>query len=91
MQQVTSIQELRNAVNKNGEMVIALNNNEIVIMRMEEYREKVFEDEIEKKLLKAEEQIKEGKTIKASEVFKELEEQYGIWKRNIWNRIYRRL
>ena len=78
MQQVTSIQDLKNAVNQNGEMVIALNNNEIVIMKMEEYRKKIHEDEIEKKLLKAEKQIKEGKTVKASEVFKELEAQYGF-------------
>ena len=31
-----------------------------------------------KKLLKAEKQIEEGKTVKASEVFKELEAQYGF-------------
>ena len=78
MQQVTSIQDLKNAVNQNGEMVIALNNNEIVIMKMEEYRKKIHKDEIEKKLLKAEKQIKEGKTVKAGEVFKELEAQYGF-------------
>ncbi len=78
MQNVTSIQDLRNAVNQNGEMVITLNNNEIVVMKMEEYRKKIFEDEIEKKLLKAEKQVKEGKTVKASEVFKELEAQYGF-------------
>ena len=78
MQQVTSIQDLKNAVNQNGEMVIALNNNEIVIMKMEEYRKKIHEDEIEKKLLKAEKQIKEGKTVQAGEVFKELEAQYGF-------------
>ena len=78
MQQVTSIQDLKNAVNQNGEMVIALNNNEIVIMKMEEYRKKIHKDEIEKKLLKAEKQIKEGKTEEAGEVFKELEAQYGF-------------
>ena len=35
-------------------------------------------EEIEKKLLKAEKQIEEGKTVKAAEVFKELEEKYGF-------------
>ncbi len=39
---------------------------------------KIIEDEIENKLVNAEKQIKEGKTFKASEVFKELEEQYGF-------------
>lgn len=33
---------------------------------------------IEKKLIKAEKQINEGKTIKSSKVFKELEEQFKL-------------
>lgn len=36
------------------------------------------EDEIVEKLEKAEKQIEEGKTISATEVFKELEEKYGF-------------
>ena len=39
MMQVTNIHDLKAAVNQNGEMVITMNNNEIVIMKMEEYRE----------------------------------------------------
>ena len=42
MIQVTNIQDLKTAVNQNGEMVIAMNNNDIVIMKMEEYREKLL-------------------------------------------------
>jgi PHD/YefM family antitoxin component YafN of YafNO toxin-antitoxin module len=76
MQQVKNIQELKAAINENGEMVITLNDNNIVIMKMEEYKNKLLEEEIEKKLQKAEKQIEEGKTVKASEVFKELEEKY---------------
>ena len=41
MIQVTNIQDLKTAVNQNGEMVITMNNNDIVIMKMEEYREKL--------------------------------------------------
>ena len=81
MIQVTNIQDLKTAVNQNGEMVIAMNNNDIVIMKMEEYRKKFCEDDedkIEEKLLKAEKQIREGKTVKAIDVFKELEAQYGF-------------
>ena len=37
MIQVTNIQDLKTAVNQNGEMVITMNNNDIVIMKMEEY------------------------------------------------------
>ena len=78
MQQVTNIQDLKTAITENGEMVITIKNNNIVIMKMEEYRKKLFEEQIEKKILKAEKQIEEGKTVKASEVFKELEAQYGF-------------
>ena len=45
---------------------------------IEEYKNKLLEDEVERKLLKAEEQIESGKTVKATEVFKELEEIYGF-------------
>ncbi len=34
--------------------------------------------ELEKKLAKAEKEINEGKTIKAEQVFKELENKYGF-------------
>ena len=40
MQQITNIQDLKTAVNENGEMVITLHNDNIVIMKMEEYRKK---------------------------------------------------
>ena len=50
-------------------MVIAMNNKYIVIMKMEEYREK---------LLKAEDDMRNGKVRDAREVFKEWKEKYGI-------------
>ena len=78
MMQVTSIQDLRTAINQNGEMVITMNNNDIVIMNMEEYREKILKEDIEKSLLKAEDDIKKGKVKDAREVFKEWKEKYGI-------------
>ena len=77
MQQVTNLQELETAVNLNGEMVISKNNrNNMIIMSMEEYKKKLLDEELERKLLKAEKQIEEGKTVKAADVFRELEEQY---------------
>ena len=45
MIQVTNIQDLKTAVNKNGEMVITMNNNNIVIMKMEEYRKKMIKED----------------------------------------------
>ena len=78
MIQVTNIQDLKAAVNKNGEMVIAMNNNDIVIMKMEEYREKILKEDIEEHLLKAEDDIRNGRVKDAREVFKEWKEKYGI-------------
>ena len=78
MIQVTNIQDLKTAVNQNGEMVITMNNNDIVIMKMEEYREKLLKKDIEEHLLKAEDDIKNGRTRDAREVFKGWKEKYGI-------------
>ena len=57
MIQVTNIQDLKTEVNQNGEMVITMNNNDIVIMKMDEYREKLLKEDIEEHLLKAEEVV----------------------------------
>lgn len=78
MQQVTDIQQLETAINQNGEMVISKDNNNIIIMNMEEYRNKALEKDIEKHLLKAEDDIKNGRVREAREVFKEWKEKYGI-------------
>ncbi len=78
MIQVTNMQDLKTAVNKNGEMVITINNNNIVIMKMEEYREKILKKDIEEHLLKAEDDIRNGKVKDAREIFKEWKKDYGI-------------
>ena len=78
MQQVTSIQELETAINENGEMVISKNNDKIVVMDMEEYRKKLMKKDIEKHLLKAEDDIRNGRARDAREVFEEWKVRYGI-------------
>ena len=78
MQQVTNIQDLKTAVTKNGEMVITIDKNNIVIMNMEEYRKKLMKEDIENHLLKAEDDIRNGRVRNARDVFKEWKEQYGI-------------
>ena len=78
MIQVTNIQDLKTAINQNGEMVITMNNNDIVIMKMEEYKEKMLEKDIEEHLLKSEDDMKHGRVRNAREVFKEWKEKYGI-------------
>ena len=76
MQQVTNIQQLETAINQNGEMVISKDNNNIIIMNLEEYRNKALEKDIEKHLLKAEDDIKNGRVREAREVFNEWKEKY---------------
>ena len=78
MQQVTNIQELKAAVTENGEMVITVEDNKIVFMNMKEYREKIMKKDIENHLLKAEDDIRNGRVRNARDVFKEWKEQYGI-------------
>ena len=76
---VNNMQDLKHVVTKNGEMVITTNKeNEIVIMNMEEYKEKMLKEEIEEHLIKAEDDIKNGRVRNAREVFKEWKVQYGI-------------
>ena len=44
MQQLTNIQELEMAIDKNGEMVVSKNSkNNVIIMSMEEYNQKFVE------------------------------------------------
>lgn len=83
MQQVTNIKELEHAINTNGEMIVTKNSkNNMILLSFEEYKKKILnDDELEEKLLKAEKQIDEGKTVKATEVFKELEEIIWIFKK----------
>ena len=79
MLQVNNMQDLKTVVTKNGEMVITTNKeNEIVIMNMEEYKEKLLREDIEEHLLKAEDDIRNGRVRNAREVFKEWKVQYGI-------------
>ena len=75
--QLLNTQEIENAMEKYGDVVLCKNSkNNVVVLSIEEYKNKLQKDEIEKKLLEAEEQIDEEKTVKATDVFKELEEKY---------------
>ena len=74
-----NIQEVETAMNKYGDIVLTKNDkNNVIILSVEQYKEKILKEKIEKKLLIAEKQIEEGKTVKAVDVFKELEEKYGF-------------
>ena len=79
MQQVNSIREIEEFLDENGDMVIGKNNkNDVVIMSMEEYREKMLRENIEKSLLESEQDIENGRVKDANEVFEEWKAKYGI-------------
>ena len=51
MQNLTSLKEIENAVDQYGEIVVSKNqNNNVIIMSMEEYKKKMMENQMEKKL-----------------------------------------
>ena len=80
MQTVRDIQDLKNAVNQYGEMIVVKNNNgnDVMIMSIEEYRKMKIEKDIEKDLLEAEEDIENGKVYDSEEVFEEWDKKYGV-------------
>jgi translation elongation factor P/translation initiation factor 5A len=78
MQQITNIKQLETAINKNGEMVISKDDNNIIIMNMEEYNKKLLEKDIRKHLLKAEDDIRNGRVKEARNIFNTWKEKYGI-------------
>lgn len=53
------------------------NKTDVVIVSMKEYKEKLQEMDIIKHLKKSEEDIENGNTFSADEVFKELRAEYG--------------
>lgn len=78
MQQL-NIKAIETAVNQYGEIVISKNKkNDVVIMSMEEYRKKLLNKDIEKHLLKAEDDIKIGRVKDAKAVFNEWKDKYEI-------------
>ena len=78
MQQLTNIKEIESAVSQYGEIVVSKKNNKVVVMSMEEYKKKMLDNEIERKILKSEEDYKNGRVRKSEDVFKEWQLKYGI-------------
>lgn len=78
MQQL-NIKDIETAVNKYGEVIVKRNNkNDVVVMSFDEYKKKMLDEEIERKILEAEEDYNNGRVRKAEDVFKEWEQKYGI-------------
>ena len=79
MRQLTNLQEIETAVNQYGEVVVSKNNkNNVIVMSMDEYKRKILDEEIERKILKSEDDYNNGRIRKSEDLFKEWEEKYGI-------------
>ena len=80
MQQVVrNIEEIETAIGQYGEIVVSRNKkNNVVIMSMEEYRKKMLDKQIEKKLIESENDIENGRVKEAEQVFEEWQSKYGI-------------
>ena len=79
MERVTNIESIKKIIEQFGDMVIGKNErNNVIVMSMEEYRKKMLDEEIERQLLKSEEDYEQGRTRDAEEVFREWKEKYGI-------------
>ncbi len=82
MQREITVNELENTVNSIDEIEEPIivkrdNKKDLVVISLDEYRKKIFLNEVSDKLEESEEQYKKGETHDARTVFKELREKYG--------------
>ena len=79
-QQLKNVQSvIEAALNKYGDIVLSKSEgNNVFVMSIEEYRKKILDEEIDRKIMESEEDYNNGRVKDAEEVFKEWEEQYGI-------------
>lgn len=79
MQQLMNIQDIESVLDKYGELIVKKNSkNNVVVMSIEEYKNKLFNEDLEKNLLQAEEDIDNGRVIDAEIVFNEWKTKYGL-------------
>ena len=80
VQQLKDVQSvIEAALNKYGDIVLSKSEgNNVFVMSIEEYRKKILDEEIDRKIMESEEDYNNGRVKDAEEVFKEWEEQYGI-------------
>lgn len=82
MQQVVRIEDIESLLDNYKELIVRKNDqNNLEVISMDEYIDNddfELDDEIEEKLLKSEEDIRNGRIRDAVEVFKELEAKYGF-------------
>jgi len=79
MRQLINVQEIEEALDQYGDIVVSKKNKDnVVVMSIEEYKNKLLNERIEKHLLKSEDDIRNGRTKNAIAVFEEMEDKYGF-------------
>lgn len=81
MQKEITVREIEETLNQYDNidepiLVKRENKSDVVIISMEKYKEKLLELDVIKHLQKSEEDIKNGKTVPAEKLFKELRTKY---------------
>lgn len=81
MQKEITVREIEETLNQYDNidepiLVKRENKSDVVIISMEKYKEKLLELDVIKHLQKSEEDIKNGKTVSAEKLFKELRTKY---------------
>lgn len=82
MQREITINEFENTINvvdKIDEPIVIKRNNkeDLVVISLEQYKKNLFFTEINSKIEKGEEDLKNGRVHSAKSVFKELRKKYG--------------
>ena len=77
---VKDIENVINSYTSIEEPIIVKRDNkeDLIIISMEEFRKMAFLNELDKKLLEGEDDIKNGRIYSARKVFEELGEEYGF-------------
>ena len=82
MQKIISVKDVENVLeqytNIEEPIIVKRDNKEdVIIMSIQEFKKRLFIEELERKLDESEEEIENDKVHNVEDVFKELREQYG--------------
>lgn len=83
MRKVITVEEIEKTVKEYSNIeepiiVKRKNNNDLVILSMDEYKKKIFLNELNKKLEEGEEDLQNKRTYKLRDVINEFRSEYGI-------------
>ena len=80
MQQLEDVYAvIETALNQYGDIVLSKKEGKsVIVMSIDEYRKKLIDDKIDKKIMESEDDYNNGRVKDADEVFREWKEKYDI-------------